>query len=243
MYVINWAPAEQKDTVVSSVLAVATIALAAAGVEAFLANRSLVDATRQEGKATMDAVDATQLATRESRRQWVLASTPFVRMERPQLTSDTDGTVLIVVQVQNQGPGIALQLRLGLSIQDVPDGPFRAYTRLAPVVWVLAGREAESFEQIRISARDLVQLRHLDWRRVTEKPEGSELVDPPDDLLVPDAIRVELRWLSMQGARAKQTYRWQTRNVNQHDPATWAFESLTIDPGEGQGEPAIVKPI
>lgn len=237
-------PANLEPMASAIVQATATIALAAVATEALLASRALVEATRDLTEATRShavvanaAVEAAHEATQEGRRQSLLAATPFVRIDRPQLGNDpVDQGLAISVPVRNLGPGPALEIKLRLEVQDRGAGSFRDYNQGSWTEALLDDQEG-AFTQLLIKAQDLLNARHVGWRQLVETPDGTERARLPADLLVPDAIRVHVAWLSVRGVKAEQIYLWRTEDITLLHPWTWQFASLSFDLGSGNGEP------
>lgn len=98
--------------------AVAAAAAVAAAVAAVLSYRTAKGALA----AARDAVDAANASVVEERRQAQLASAPFVRFERPKLALGLKGNRYLAIKAANLGPGLALEVRMGVERQDQPDG-------------------------------------------------------------------------------------------------------------------------
>ncbi len=231
------------------VLAVATLALAGVGIEAVIYNRELVSAAREEAaaardeaKATLAAVDATRESTSEARRQALLASAPFLRMGRP-TPEDCDTGLVVRVPVTNLGPGHALEAALQIEPRYRGSTEFASsLTRTGWAVAVVAMNE----EAVPVVA--MQDYRNMDvprWNRHAPDGAGGWIdTKPPVDLLLPEVIRIRLRWMSTLGAGVEQSYLWELRDFSAVEPVaadawSWRFEYLTITPGPGH-EPVVV---
>lgn len=237
-------PGDAEGRASAVVQATATIALAAVAAEALLHSRALVGATRELTEATRAqagaaklAVDAANASTLEARRQALLVATPFLRVDRPEVDNDPiDQGLAIIVPVRNLGSGPALEVRLRLEVQDAAASDFRDYNQGSWTEALLDDQEG-AFGQFVIKAQDLLNARYLGWRRLIATEDGTGEARLPADLLVPEAIRVHVAWLSVRGVRAEQIYLWRTEDISLIHPWTWRFVSLTFDLGLDNGEP------
>jgi hypothetical protein len=242
--ILIWtAPSALESTVSAVVQAVATIVLAAVGIEALLFNRELVSATQtlaeetsKDAEAAIRAADAATASVSETRRQALIGSVPFVRVERPYLDNDpADGSVVIEVPVQNLGPGPAMEVRLSIEVRDRGIDEFREYLQGAWSEALLDDQPESSFGMLHIRAHDLTNMARMGWRRIRPTDLGTATVEPPPDLLIPAEIRVHISWMSTRGAHAEQVLLWRTEDVTLIHPWTWRFESLRVDPGRDEG--------
>lgn len=103
--------------------AVAAAAAVAAAIAAVLSYRTATRAL----DAARDAVPAANASVVEERRQAQLASAPFVRFERRMLALDPKGRRYLAIKATNLGPGLALEVRMGVERQDQPNGAWYSH--------------------------------------------------------------------------------------------------------------------
>ena len=241
MGITEWSALVQAaSAVVIAVFAVAAWliarrALAESRRQANVAAEAL-EAARQEAKISQAAVDAANASVVEARRQSQLARLPFVRMSRPQLGLDPAGEPYIEVNIGNVGPGPALELRLRVERQDTGSDRWYDDLRGTPPVPMIVPDAGDTF---RHSAHDLRNM-DADWE------EGMRAVGtgnpPAHQPLVTERLRFTLSYLSMTGGRAEQTWIWETGRIHlPEDPWTWRLVTLMLHPGEGDGEPIVVR--
>jgi hypothetical protein len=128
-----------------------------------------------------------------------------------------------------------MEVRLRLEVRDKGGLEFSEYRQGSWPEAILDDQPATSFGTLRIKAHDLTNAARIGWQRIQPTELGTEVVKPPKDLLVPEAIRIRITWMSTRGGHAEQVLLWRTEDVNLLHPFTWQFESLTIDPGRDEG--------
>jgi hypothetical protein len=200
--------------------------------------RALREAGRQATTAS-DAVRAMREtaadSTREARRLQLLSEALYLRMSRPAL--DWPG-ISLSVPIENLGPGEALHVGVRLEAQD------RGSTGYRPTLHGTFPRPIVAYHErpeLTISTEDLRNM-GAKFGETTTDGYGQPVVPPiPSNALVPERIRVTVTWLSTLGAKIEQAYLWETRDLTQESDWSWRFESLSIDPGSSNGQPAVVR--
>lgn len=214
---------------ISTAVAAAAVAAAIAAVLSYRTAQGALAAAR-------DAVDAANASVVEERRQAQLASAPFVRFERPMLGLDPKGLRYLAIKATNLGPGLALEVRMGVERQDQPNGVwYRAMGSGSREPLVEQGADVE----LQYDAQDEVNM-DADWE------EGMRSVGtgvaPAHRPLIPNRFRFRFYYLSALGAAVRQVHVWETDRL--HLPAdlwTWRLEEMTVDPGAGNGQPIVVR--
>jgi hypothetical protein len=134
------------------------------------------------------------------------------------------------------GPGLALEVRMGVERQDHSDGQWRRTMRLGSrEALVEEGADVE----LQYDAHDEVNM-DADWE------EGMRSVGtgvaPAHRPLIPDRFRLRFDYLSALGAKVTQVHIWETDRLHlPPDPWTWRLEEMTVDPGAGSGQPIVVR--